>query len=199
MARYTGPRDRIARKFKEAIFGPSKAFERRKYGPGQHGKGRKKASEYASQLAEKQKTKYAYGLLERQFRNTFDKAARKSGVTGTVFLQMLEARLDNTVFRMGFAPSRMAARQVVSHKHVMVNGVVTNIASFQLKPGDEVSIREKSRGADVINRSLGRAARFNWLQVYPDQYRGVFLNYPEREEIPENINEQLIVELYSKG
>ncbi|MDX1909151.1 MAG: 30S ribosomal protein S4 [Bacteroidia bacterium] len=197
MARYIGPKGKIARRFKEPIFGPSKALERRKFGPGQHGKARKKESEYAKQLAEKQKAKYTYGLLERQFRNTFDKAAARKGVTGTVFLQMLEARLDNTVFRMGFAPSRSAARQIVSHKMVMVNGVVTNIPSCILHPGDVVTVREKARSYEVINRSLGRS-RYSWLQVFPDQFRGVFTNYPEREDIPEKINEQLIVELYSK-
>jgi small subunit ribosomal protein S4 len=198
MARYIGPKDKIARRFKEPIFGPSKALDRRSYGPGQHGKGRKKASEYSTQLAEKQKAKYIYGLLERQFRNTFEKASHKKGVTGTVFLQMLESRLDNTIFRMGFAPSRNAARQIVSHKHVAVNGVVTNIPSFMLKPGDTVEIREKARSNEVINRSLGKTSRYSWLEVKGDEYKGIFINYPEREDIPEKINEQLIVELYSK-
>ncbi|MCB0835284.1 MAG: 30S ribosomal protein S4 [Bacteroidetes bacterium] len=198
MARYRGPKGKIARRFKEPIFGPSKALDRRKYGPGQHGRGRKKISDYAVQLQEKQKAKYTYGVLEKQFRNTFDKAAKKKGVTGEVFLQMLESRLDNTVFRMGFAPTRRAARQLVSHKHVMVNGVVTNIASCMLKPGDEVTIREKSRNIELVNQNLGRGPRFSWLEVHADQHRGVFLNNPNREEIPETINEQLIVELYSK-
>jgi small subunit ribosomal protein S4 len=198
MARYRGPKGKIARRFKEPIFGPSKALDRRKYGPGQHGRGRKKISDYAVQLQEKQKAKYTYGILEKQFRNTFDKATKRKGVTGEVFLQMLESRLDNTVYRMGFAPTRRAARQLVSHKHVMVNGTVTNIASCMLKPGDEVVIREKSRNIELINQNLGRGQRFSWLEVQPDQYRGVFLNLPNREEIPETINEQLIVELYSK-
>ncbi|MDX2248647.1 MAG: 30S ribosomal protein S4 [Bacteroidia bacterium] len=198
MARYRGPKGKIARRFKEPIFGPSKVLDRRKFGPGQHGRGRKKVSEYAVQLQEKQKAKYTYGVLERQFRNTFDKASRKKGVTGEVFLQMLEARLDNTLFRMGFAPTRRAARQLVSHKHVMVNGVVTNIPSFILQPGDEVTIRENSKSIDVINQSLGRNSRYSWLDVQPGQHRGIFLNYPDRESIPENINVQLIVELYSK-
>ncbi|WNJ16542.1 30S ribosomal protein S4 [Pontibacter sp. G13] len=198
MARYRGPKGKIDRKFKEPIFGSSKVLDRRKSQPGQHGRRRKKVSEYATQLAEKQKTKFIYGLLEKQFRNTFKRAARKSGVTGTVFLQLLESRLDNSIFRMGFAPTRRAARQLVSHKHVMVNGVVTNIASFQLRPGDEVTIREKSRNLEVVNRSLGTGQRFSWLDVQADQYKGIFQTLPEREEIPEKINEQLIVELYSK-
>ncbi|MEZ4772202.1 MAG: 30S ribosomal protein S4 [Bacteroidia bacterium] len=198
MARYRGPKGKIARRFKEPIFGSSKVLDRRKFGPGQHGRGRKKVSEYAVQLLEKQKAKYTYGVLERQFRNTFDKASRKKGVTGEVFLQMLEARLDNTLFRMGFAPTRRAARQIVSHKHVMVNGTVTNIPSFVLQPGDEVSIRENSKNIEVISQNAGRSARYSWLDVQPGQFKGVFLNYPDRESIPENINVQLIVELYSK-
>lgn len=198
MARYRGPKGKIARRFKEPIFGPSKALDRRKYGPGQHGRGRKKISDYAVQLQEKQKAKYTYGILEKQFRNTFDKAAKKKGVTGEVFLQMLESRLDNTVFRMGFAPTRRSARQLVSHKHVLVNDVVTNIASCMLKPGDVVTIREKSRNIEIVNQNLGRGARFSWLEVQTDQYKGTFINLPTREEIPETINEQLIVELYSK-
>lgn len=199
MARYRGPKGKIARKFKEPIFGPSKALDRRKFGPGQHGRGRRrKQSDYAVQLQEKQKAKYIYGVLERQFRNTFKKASRKKGVTGEVFLQMLEARLDNTVFRMGMAPTRRAARQLVSHKHIMLNGVLTNIPSAILKPGDVVSVREKSKNLDVINERLGSGARFSWLDVNPDRHSGTFLNYPDREEIPETIKEQLIVELYSK-
>lgn len=198
MARYRGPKTKIARRFKEPIFGPSKALDRKKYGPGQHGRGRKKVSEYATQLAEKQKAKYTYGLLEKQFRNTFEKAARKKGITGEVFLQMLEARLDNTVFRMGFAPTRRAARQLVGHKHVEVNGVATNIPSFLLHPGDVVSIRGKSRKVEVINQNLGNTTRYSWLDVNAGQHSGIFLNYPDREDIPENIKENLIVELYSK-
>lgn len=200
MARYRGPKGKIARRFKEPIFGPTKVLERRKYGPGQHGRSRRrKVSEYSVQLTEKQKAKYTYGLLERQFRNTFDKASHKKGITGEVFLQLLESRLDNVVFRMGFAPTRRAARQLVTHKHVELNGVVTNIPSALLKPGDTVQIREKSRSLEVVQRSIGRATRFTWLDVAGNQFKGVFLNYPERQEIPENINEQLIVELYSKG
>lgn len=199
MARYRGPKSKIARKFKEAIFGPDKVLAKRNFPPGQHGRGRKrKQSEYAIQLQEKQKAKYTYGILERQFRKTFDEAARRQGITGEMFLQLLESRLDNTVFRMGFAPSRSAARQIVGHKHVMVNGVVTNIPSMLLKSGDVVTIREKSRGLELINRNLGRTSRFSWLDVNPREYQGSFLNYPQRDEIPENIKEQLIVELYSK-
>ncbi|MDP5171685.1 MAG: 30S ribosomal protein S4 [Bacteroidia bacterium] len=199
MARYRGPKTKIARRFKEAIFGPDASLEKRKYGPGQHGRNRRrKQSEYSTQLQEKQKAKYTYGILERQFRKTFDEAARRQGVTGEIFLQLLESRLDNTVFRMGFSPSRSAARQVVGHKHVMVNGVVTNIPSMLLKPGDVITIRENCRSMELINRELGRSKRFSWVDVNPGQYQGTFLNYPNRDEIPENIKEQLIVELYSK-
>lgn len=199
MARYRGPKGKIARKFKEPIFGPSKALDRRKFGPGQHGKARKKQSEYATQLNEKQMAKYTYGLLERQFRNTFDEAARRKGITGEVFLQLLESRLDNTVFRMGFAPTRRAARQLVSHKHVEVNGISVNIPSYRLVPGDTVSIRDKSRSLEVVNQNLGKSARFSWLDIKKDTYSGIFLNYPDRQEIPEKIRETLIVELYSKS
>lgn len=198
MARYTGPKSRISRRFKEPIFGFSKALERRKYGPGQHGKNRKKPSDYSVQLQEKQKAKYIYGLLEKQFHNTFVKAAHKHGVTGEIFLQMLESRLDNTVYRMGFAPTRRAARQLVSHCHIMVNGKKVNIASFQLKPGDVVEVAEKSRELEVITRMLGTSARFPWLAVEPKAFKGTFLNLPNRDDIPENIKENLIVELYSK-
>jgi len=199
MARYRGPKDRIARRFGEPIFGPSKALDRRKYKPGQHGRGRRrKVSDYGVQLAEKQKAKYIYGLLEKQFRNTFEKATRRSGVTGTIFLQYLESRLDNVVFRMGFAPTRRAARQLVNHKHFYVNGVVTNIPSVMLKPGDVVQVREKSRTLAIINESLGRSTRYSWVDVQSDKHLGTFINMPDREDIPENINEQLIVELYSK-
>lgn len=199
MARYRGPKTKIARRFKEPIFGPSKALERRKYGPGQHGRSRRrKQSEYATQLQEKQKAKYTYGVLERQFRKTFHEANRRQGVTGEIFLQLLESRLDNVMFRMGFAPTRRAARQLVGHKHVMVNGRVTNIPSMLLSPGDKVTIRPNSQNLELINRNLGRNKRFSWLDVNSDQYQGSFLNYPDREEIPENIKEQLIVELYSK-
>jgi small subunit ribosomal protein S4 len=198
MARYTGPKSRISRRFKEPIFGPSKALERRKYGPGQHGKARKKPSDYSIQLQEKQKAKYIYGLLEKQFRNTFIKASHKHGVTGVIFLQMLEARLDNVVYRMGFAPTRRSARQLVSHEHVFVNGTKVNIPSYQMKPGDVVEIHEQSRGLELVNRMLGTAGRFKWVSVDAKEYKGTFLSYPDREEIPENIKENLIVELYSK-
>lgn len=199
MARYRGPKDRIARKFGEPIFGPSKALDRRKYGPGQHGRNRRrKISEYGQQLAEKQKAKYTYGLLEKQFRNTFVKASRKKGVTGTIFLQMLESRLDNVVFRMGFAPTRRAARQLVNHKHFTLNGVPTNIPSVMLNPGDVIQVREKSRNLEVVSENLGRSQRYSWLDVQAKEFKGTFLNHPDRDDIPENINEQLIVELYSK-
>ncbi|MCI4667935.1 MAG: 30S ribosomal protein S4 [Bacteroidia bacterium] len=199
MARYRGPRGKIERRFKEPILGQGKALERRKTPPGQHGKSRRrKVSDYGVQLAEKQKAKYTYGLLEKQFRNTFEKATRRKGVTGEVFLQLLESRLDNIVYRMGFAPTRRAARQLVTHKHIKLNGVVTNIPSALLKPNDQVEIREKSKNLEVILNSLGRSTRFSWLEVQTDQLKGTFLNYPDREDIPEKINEQLIVELYSK-
>lgn len=203
MARYTGPRTKKARKFEEAIYGPDKAFEKRKYPPGQHGasKRRKQKSDYATQLNEKQKAKYTYGVLERQFRNLFEKAQSKSGVTGELLLQLLEARLDNTVFRLGMAPTRRAARQLVSHKHICVNGIVTNIASCQVKPGDLISIRGKSQSLEVVKDALKSkydAKKFAWLEMNPDKMEGKFLEYPERDKIPENINEQLIVELYSK-
>ncbi len=204
MARYTGPTTKIARKFGDAIFGPDKSFERRKYPPGQHGNGRrrKQKSDYATQLTEKQKAKYTYGVLERQFRNLFTKAAGKSGVTGEILLQYLEARLDNSVFRLGIAPTRRAARQLVSHKHILVNGILTNIPSYQLKPGDVVSVRNKSRHLEVIQNTVGtrntEARKWTWMEWNPERMEGTFLEYPEREKIPENINEQLIVELYSK-
>jgi len=201
MARYRGPRTKIARKFGEAIFGYDSSFEKRKYPPGQHGNSRrrKSGSEYGVQLKEKQKAKYTYGLLERQFLNLFKEAARRSGITGTVFLQLLEARLDNSVFRMGFAPTRRSARQLVSHKHVIVNGTITNIPSYQLKPGDTVEIREKSKALMLIKDSLAQSGnKFSWIDVTRNEMKGKFIDYPEREQIPENINDQLIVELYSK-
>ncbi len=204
MARYTGPTTKIARKFGEAIYGPDKSFERRKYPPGQHGNGRrrKQKSDYAVQLTEKQKAKYTYGVLERQFRNLFTKAAGKSGVTGEILLQYLEARLDNSVYRLGIAPTRRAARQLVSHKHILVNGILTNIPSFHLRPGDVVSVRNKSRNLEVIQNAVGsrntEARKWTWMEWNPERMEGTFLEYPEREKIPENINEQLIVELYSK-
>jgi small subunit ribosomal protein S4 len=203
MARYTGPKTKKARAFGEAIFGFDKSFEKKKYPPGMHGNSRKRKqkSDYAYQLKEKQKVKYTYGVLERQFRNLFDKASGKKGITGTILLQLLEARLDNMVYRLGLASSRPAARQLVSHKHVLVNGVVTNIPSSQLRAGDVVSIRGKSRNLMLITESVkGKSdiRKFPWLQWNPDKMEGVFLDYPEREVIPETINEQLIVELYSK-
>ncbi|MBX2902524.1 MAG: 30S ribosomal protein S4 [Chitinophagales bacterium] len=201
MARYTGPKTKIARKFGEAIFGFDKNFEKRSYPPGQHGlsKKRKTKSEYSLQLSEKQKAKYTYGLLERQFRKVFDKAVRKKGVTGENLLKFLEARLDNTVYRLGFAASRMQARQLVSHKHITVNGEVVNIASFQLKPGDKVALRERSKNLEIVQNAMsGRSKKFNWLVMDEKAVEGTFVDFPERDQIPENINEQLIVELYSK-
>lgn len=204
MARYTGPRTKKARALGEAIFGADKAFERRKYPPGQHGGGgkrRKQKSDYALQLMEKQKAKYTYGMMERQFRNLFEKASRKSGVTGEILLQYLEGRLDNTVFRLGIAPTRRGARQLVSHKHILVNGIVTNVPSCLLKPGDVVSVRGKSRNLDVIDnavKSKSDVRNWGWLEFNTDRMEGKFLAYPERDKIPEKINEQLIVELYSK-
>ena len=200
MARYRGPKAKIARKFKEPIFGPSKALEKKNYPPGQHGNARRrgKKSEYAMQLAEKQKAKYTYGLLEKQFALTFDRAARKKGITGENLLKFLEARLDNTVYRLGIAPTRRSARQIVGHKHIRVNGVLTNIPSFQLKPGDVVEVRERSKSLEVITDSLAARKTFSWLEWDSDTGKGTFLNLPDRQEIPENIKEQLIVELYSK-
>jgi small subunit ribosomal protein S4 len=202
MARYTGPKSRIARKFGEPIFGPDKHLERKNYPPGQHGmnKKRKKTSEYGVQLREKQKAKYTYGMLERQFRNTFEKASRSKGVTGEVLLQLLEARLDNTVYRLGVAPTRSAARQLVSHRHITVNGNVVNIPSYQLRPGDIIGVREKSKSLETISDSLStrRYAKLPWLEWDDAQMAGKFMNMPERTDIPEDIKEQLIVELYSK-
>ena len=203
MARYTGPVTKIARKFGDPIFGPDRSFEKRKFPPGQHGpsKRRKQKSDYAIQLNEKQKAKYTYGVLERQFRNLFDAASRKSGVTGEVLLQYLEARLDNTVYRLGIAPTRRGARQLVSHKHILVNGILTNIPSYRLKPGDVISVRNKSRHLEVINNSVSAKSdvrKWAWLEWNPERMEGTFMEYPSRDVIPENINEQLIVELYSK-
>jgi len=200
MARYRGPKQKIARRFKEPIFGPSKSVERKPYPPGQHGRGRRgKESEYAIQLKEKQKAKYTYGLLERQFRNLFKKASRKKGVTGENLLKFLEARLDNTVFRFGFAQTRRQARQMVIHGHFMVNDRVVKIPSYSLRTGDIVAVRPKSRRLEVISDSIKRNRRsFPWLEVDRNDMRGKFLDYPNREDIPENIREQLIVELYSK-
>ncbi|WP_396182084.1 30S ribosomal protein S4 [Flavobacterium sp.] len=201
MARYTGPKTRIARKFGEAIFGEDKAFERRNYPPGQHGlaKRRGKKSEYAVQLMEKQKAKYTYGILERQFRNLFEKAAAASGVTGEILLQLCEARLDNVVYRMGIAPSRRSARQFVSHRHITVNGELVNVASYHLKPGDIVAVREKSKSLEAIESSLANnSAVYEWITWNNDTKQGTFVTVPQRLQIPENIKEQLIVELYNK-
>jgi small subunit ribosomal protein S4 len=201
MARYRGPKSKIARKFKEPIFGPDKVLDKKPYGPGMHGasKRRRKESEYGTQLAEKQKAKYTYGILERQFRNIFHMATKKKGITGEVLLQLIESRLDNVVFRLGIAPTRRAARQLVGHRHITVNGEVVNIASYALKAGDVIGVREKSKSLEVIVNSLSsRGNRFSWLDWDDQKMEGKFNNYPPREEIPENIREQLIVELYSK-
>lgn len=202
MARYTGPKSKIARKFREAIYGPDKALERKNYPPGQHGlsKKRGKQSEYAIQLMEKQKAKYIYGVLEKQFENLFGKAHRKHGITGENLLKFLEARLDNTVYRLGIAGSRRAARQLVSHKHVLVNGEIVNIPSYTLRPGDVISVREKSKALEAINEAVAttRVAKYTWLAFDSAAMSGTFLSMPDRADIPENIKEQLIVELYSK-
>lgn len=201
MARYRGPQTKIARKFGEEIFGYDKYFQRRKYAPGQHGpsKRRKQQSEYAIQLTEKQKAKYTYGVLERQFEKTFKKATSKQGVTGEILLQLLEARLDNTVYRMGFANSRRQARQVVLHKHITVNDKIVNIPSYSLRPGDVVAVREKSKSLGLISSALANRERtFGWLEVNDTKLEGKFMQFPTRDDIPEKINEQLIVELYSK-
>lgn len=202
MGRYTGPKTRIARKFGEAIFGTDKAFEKKNYPPGQHGmaRKRKKVSEYGTQLMEKQKAKAIYGVQEKQFRRTFEEAARIGGITGENLLRLLECRLDNVVYRMGIAPTRAAARQLVSHRHITVNGAVVNIASYSLKIGDVVGVREKSKSLEVIQDSLASAGRgrYAWLEWEGSQMSGKFLQKPERSDIPENIKEQLIVELYSK-
>lgn len=201
MARYTGPKTKIARKFGEAIFGDDKSFEKKNYPPGMHGNARRrgKKSEYAIQLQEKQKAKYTYGILERQFRNLFERANRSKGVTGEVLLQLCESRLDNVVFRMGIAPSRRAARQLVSHRHITVNGEVMNIPSYSLKPGEVVGVREKSKSLQVIGDSLAaNSSVYEWITWNTDKKEGTFVAVPERLQIPENIKEQLIVELYSK-
>ncbi len=201
MARYTGPKSKIARRFKEAIFGPDKALDKKPYGPGMHGNSRKrkKQSEYAIQLGEKQKAKYTYGVLERQFAKTFKLAAAKRGVTGENLLRYLESRLDNSDYRLGIATTRSAARQLVSHKHILVNGEVVNIPSYLLKSGDTISVREKSKSLESINDSLNSGRKkFSWLEWNEKEMKGIFLNMPDRAEIPENIKEQLIVELYSK-
>jgi small subunit ribosomal protein S4 len=201
MARYTGPKSKIARKFKEPIFGPDKALEKKNYPPGQHGVNKKRAkqSEYAIQLQEKQKAKYTYGILEKQFAKIFDKAARSHGITGEVLLQLIESRLDNVVYRLGIAPSRRAARQLVSHAHITVNGSVINISSYTLKAGDVVAVREKSKSLEAISNSVsGAVNKHAWLDFDKSSLSGKFINRPDRSQIPENIKEQLIVELYSK-
>jgi small subunit ribosomal protein S4 len=202
MARYTGPKSKIARRFREPIFGPDKALERKNYPPGMHGasKRRGKQSEYSTQLMEKQKVKYTYGVLERQFENLFHRASAKEGITGENLLKFLEARLDNAVYRLGIAPTRSAARQLVGHKHINVNGAVVNIASYSLKAGDVVSVREKSKSLEAISLSVAgrKINKYSWLEWDAANLSGKFLNYPNRDEIPENIKENLIVELYSK-
>ncbi len=201
MARYIGPKSKIARKFGEAIYGADKYLEKKNYPPGQHGVNRrKKTSEYGMQLREKQKAKYTYGVLERQFSNLFDRATRSKGITGEVLLGLLESRLDNVVYRMGLAPTRAGARQLVSHRHITVDGSVVNIPSYSLKAGQIIAVREKSKSLEVINTSLSNSSvhKYSWLEWDQHTMTGKFLNVPERTEIPENIKEQLIVELYSK-
>lgn len=202
MARYTGPRTKKSRSFGESIFGYDKSFERRKYAPGQHGSSRKRSSqsEYAIQLKEKQKAKYTYGVLEKQFAKTFAEANRRQGVTGEILLTLLELRLDNTVFRLGLAPTRSGARQLVSHKHITVNGRIVNIPSYTLKVGDVVSVREKSKTIDMIVSGIASSnvKRYNWLEFNTSKLEGRYVELPSRDQIPENIKEQLIVELYSK-
>ncbi|WP_026753781.1 30S ribosomal protein S4 [Sediminibacter sp. Hel_I_10] len=201
MARYTGPKTKIARKFGEAIFGDDKAFEKRNYPPGQHGNTRRrgKKSEYAIQLMEKQKAKYTYGILEKQFRNMFKKATASKGITGEVLLQLCESRLDNVAYRMGLSPSRSGARQLVSHRHITVNGELVNIPSYQLKAGDVVAVREKSKSLETIQNSLANSSNvYEWITWNNDTKKGTYVSVPERIQIPENINEQFIVELYSK-
>ncbi|MBS7318038.1 MAG: 30S ribosomal protein S4 [Candidatus Cryptobacteroides sp.] len=201
MARYTGPSTKIARKFGEPIFGADKDFEKRNYPPGQHGAARKrgrKATEYGTQLKEKQKVKYMYGVLERQFRNTYEKASRMAGKKGENLLLLLESRLDNVVYRLGIAPTRAAARQLVLHCHITLNGEVCNIPSCLVKQGDVVAVRERSKSLEVIQNSVASAAKYSWLEFDAKTLTGKFLNVPARAEIPENINEQLIVDLYSK-
>ncbi|HET8809300.1 MAG TPA: 30S ribosomal protein S4 [Flavobacteriaceae bacterium] len=201
MARYTGPKTKIARKFGEPIFGDDKAFEKKNYPPGQHGNNRRrgKKSEYAIQLMEKQKAKYTYGILERQFRNMYDKANRAQGIPGEVLLQLCESRLDNVVYRMGISPSRSGARQLVSHRHITVNGELVNIPSYQLKAGDVVGVRDKSKSLDAIQQSLSNnSSVYEWITWNSEKKEGTYVSVPTRVQIPENINEQFIVELYSK-
>ncbi len=201
MARFIGPKTKVARKFGEAIYGPDKVFEKRNYPPGQHGiNRRKKTSEYGAQLKEKQKAKYTYGLLERQFRIVYADAKRSKGVTGEILLCLLESRLDNVVYRLGIAPTRAAARQLVGHRHIVVDGEVVNIPSYRVKPGQVVGVREKSKSLEVITNSLaGAVSKYSWLEWDKNTMSGKFLNMPERADIPETIKEQLIVDLYSKN
>lgn len=201
MARYTGPKSKIARRFKEPIFGPDKALEKKNYPPGQHGlaKKRSKVSEYGVQLAEKQKAKYTYGILERQFERMFHIAQKTKGITGEVLLQLCESRLDNVVYRLGISPTRSGARQLVGHRHITVNGNVVNIPSYIVKPGDVIAVREKSKSMEaIVNSVSGGSSKYAWLDFDSKQMTGKFINRPERQQIPENIKEQLIVELYSK-
>lgn len=201
MAKYIGPKSKIARKFGEAIFGPDKVLSKKNYPPGQHGNNcRKKSSEYGIQLREKQKAKYTYGILEKQFRNMYEKAKSNPGVTGVILLQLLESRLDNIVFRLGFSPTRAGARQLVGHRHITVDGKVVNIPSYQVKPGQVVAVREKNKSMVVINESLNgfNHSKYPWIEWNASAMAGTYLHQPEREDIPENIKEQLIVELYSK-
>lgn len=201
MARYRGPKQKIARRFREPIFGPSNALERKPYGPGQHGRSRySRKSEYAIQLDEKQKAKYTYGLLEKQFRNVYERASSYEGVTGEILLQLLESRLDNVVFRLGLARTRRQARQLVSHKHIVVNGQIVNIPSYHLRSGDVISVRPKSRDLELIDESLSSSSpgKYKWLEIDKKSKTGKYLNDPVADEIPENINVQLIIELYSK-
>ena len=201
MARYTGPKTKIARRFGEAIFGADKSLEKKNYGPGQHGNSRRrsKQSEYSVQLLEKQKAKYTYGILEKQFRNLYKKASSKTGVTGEILLQLCERRLDNAVYRMGISPTRSGARQLVSHRHITVNGGIVNIPSFSLRPGDVIEVREKSKALEAITDSVkSNSSAYEWLEFSSDSLKGTFVAVPERSQIPENIKEQLIVELYSK-
>jgi len=201
MAKYIGPKSKIARKFGEPIFGPDKVLNKRNYPPGQHGNNRRrKTTEYGDQLKEKQKAKYTYGVLEKQFRNTFQKAHRKKGITGEILLQMLESRLDNVVYRLGIAPTRAGARQLVGHRHIVVDGKIVNIPSYQVKPGQIIGVRERSKSLLVITESLlgENHSKYSWLEWDENSLSGKFMNVPAREDIPENIKEQLIVELYSK-
>ena len=200
MARYTGPKSRIARKFGEGIFGADKVLSKKNYPPGQHGNSRKKNSEYGVQLREKQKAKYTYGVLERQFRNLFERAEMAKGITGEILLQLLECRLDNIVFRLGIAPTRAAARQLVSHRHIVVDGEVVNIPSYAVKPGQQIGVREKSKSLEVIVNCLDgfNHSKYSWLEWDNNSKVGKLLHVPQRADIPENIKEHLIVELYSK-